>query len=118
MKRSEKGTLGETGTTEMAIGQFSHFASAGCTFYEALFDEEGLIDLFEGAGILAQCRGNGAQTHRPPLKFINYREEDSIIYLIEAEFVDIESFESISGYLNVNPAATFDHSEVSYATQQ
>ena len=102
----------------MFISQFRNLPSAWSTLQETFFDKERLIHFLQGPGILTQCRSNSSQSHRPAFELIDNGTQYLVVYLIQPVTVDIQRFESISGYLHIDASGTFYLSEIAYPTQQ
>ena len=96
--RSEKRGLLRLRARQRAVkvlkGQFSDLTSARRAADEALFDKEGFVNLFECARILTDGRGNRTYADRPAFEFVDNRQQDLIIRIVEAVTVDVERFQS------------------------
>src|SRR5437879_5944971 len=57
---------------------------------EALLHEERLVHLFECAGILADRRGDGGQSHRAALELLDDGLQDPTVHVVEAELHHVE----------------------------
>lgn len=49
--------------SEVTEGEVGHFSASGGAFDEAFLDEEGFVDLLDGAAVLAKGGGNGGETY-------------------------------------------------------
>ena len=102
----------------MPVGQFGDFATARSAFQEALLDQEGFVDLFDGAGIFADGSGDGGEAHRATLELIDDGQQDTIVDQVEAISVDIECFEGSASDGEVDMSRTSHHCEISHTAQQ
>ena len=80
----------------MAIGQFGDHPPTWRPLDEALHDEERLVDLLNGTGILADGCGNRRDAHRTTLELVDDSQQDLIVDFIETILVDIQGCQ---GYL-------------------
>ena len=69
-------------STEMLIRKLGCHTAAGRSFDESLHNKERLINLFHSTAVFADSCRNGRDSHRTAFKFIDYREQNLIIYLI------------------------------------
>ena len=103
---------------EVVVGQGGDFASAGSAFQESFFDQVGLVDLLDRAGIFAEGCGDGGQSDGASVEFLDDGVENLVVDLVEAIAVDVEGFEGIAGDVDVDVARPLDLGEVADAAQQ
>ena len=103
---------------QVLVGQLGDLAATGRALEEALLDEEGLVHLFQRAGVLADGCGDGAEAYGSATKLVDDGAEDLVVNLVEAVAVDVECFEGIACYLHVDGAGALDLCEVAHAAQQ
>ncbi len=90
--------------SKMGVSQSGHLTSAGSAAYESLLYQERLVHFLYRAGVLAQSRSNGAESHGSSSEFIYYRGKYLIVHLVEAVAVYVEGLEREAGYLGVDVA--------------
>ena len=73
----------------MAIGPLGSYPTAGRTLQKPLLDQEGLVEIFESAGILADGRSDGSDPCRSTAIVLDQGREDLPIDRVEAELVDL-----------------------------
>ena len=61
----------------------------------ALLDEERLVHVFDGLGLLADADGQGAEAHRTAVELLADRREDRPVDLVETAPVDAEQLQAI-----------------------
>ena len=91
----EGGLKRSLGSAEVAVGEFRDFASARCALEESLFDKEGLVYFFYGAGIFSDCCRYCCQTYRSSFEFVDYGQQDTVVDFIESVSVDVERFKRV-----------------------
>src|SRR5208337_3644550 len=57
-------------------------AAPGGALQEAGLDQVGFVNVFQGAFLLAQSRGQGAQAHRPAVVCFQDGEEDQAVHAV------------------------------------
>ena len=92
----EGGLKRSLGSAEVAVGEFRDFASARCALDESLFDKEGLVYFFYGAGIFSDCCRYCCQTYRSSFEFVDYGQQDTVVDFIESVSVDVERFKRVA----------------------
>ena len=102
----------------MLVCQRRCLASARGTFDESFLDEVRLIDILNRAGIFAHSGSDGIEADRAAAELIDDGREEFVIYLIEAESIDIQRLESVLGDVEIDRAVAFDLSEVAHASQE
>ena len=102
----------------MLVSQRRCLASARGTFDEAFFDEEGFVDILYRTGIFAHSGSDGVESDRSAAELIDDGGEEFVIYLIEAESIDIQRLEGVLGDVEIDGAGAFDLGEVSHASQE
>ena len=102
----------------MLVCQRRCLASARGTFDESFLDEVRLIDILNRAGIFAHGGSDGVESDRSATELIDDGREQFVIYLIEAESIDIQRLEGILGDVEIDRAVAFDLGEVSHASQE
>ena len=80
----------------MAVSQFGDHTPSGGALDEAFHDEKGLIDLLNGACILAHSGGNRRDTHRTALELVDDGEQDLVVDLVETILVDVQGREGFT----------------------
>ena len=78
----------------MLESQFSDLTSARRAADKALFDKEGFVNLFKCTRIFTDGRGNRTYADRSAFEFVDNRQQDLIIRIVEAVTVDVECFQS------------------------
>ena len=71
-------------SSHVLIRQIRHLAATGRALDEALLDEEGFIDLLDGAGVFADGGGDGGDAHRPALELVDDGEQYLVVDFVEA----------------------------------
>ncbi len=102
----------------MLVGQFCHHTPSGGALDETLHDEEGLVDLLDGACILTNGGGNGGDAHRTALELVDDGEQDLVVDLVETILVDVQGREGYLRNLGVNLSVAFHLGEISHTAQQ
>ena len=102
----------------MTISQFCHHTSSGGALDKALHDEEGLVHLLHGAGILAHGSGDGCDAHRTTLELVDDGQQDLIVDFIETVLVYIQGRQGNLGDLGVDLAVALHLCEVPHASEQ
>ena len=102
----------------MFEGKVGDFAAARGALDEAFFDEVGLVDLLDGAGVFADGGGYGGEAHRTSAELVDDGRQYLIVNFIEAVAVDVEGFEGEACYLRVDVAVAFHLGEVANAAQK
>lgn len=109
---------GERCFAEVLVSKERGFAATRSTFDEALFDEVGLVYIFDGSGIFSHSRGNGIKSDRSSAELIDDSREQFVVNLVETEGVNIECFEGILRYIEVDFAVSFDLCEISDSAKE
>ena len=102
----------------MLIRQIRHLAATGRALDEALLDEEGFIDLLDGAGVFANGGGDGGDAHRAALELIDDGQQDLAVDEVEAVAVDVQRLQGIARYLQVDAPVALDLCKVAHTAQQ
>ena len=102
----------------MSVGLFGDFASARGAANETFFDEEGFVDFFHCAGVFANGGGDGAHSHRTSLEFVDDGEQNLVVDFVKTIFVDVEGFESIARYGDIDAAVAFDLGKIAHTAQE
>ena len=102
----------------MLVCQRRCLASARGTFDESFLDEVRLIDILDGAGIFTHSGSDSVESDRSATELIDDGREEFVIYLIEAESIDIQRLEGILGDVEVDSAVAFDLGKVAHASQE
>src|SRR6185436_544294 len=103
---------------EVAIRLRGRDASAWCALQESVLDEERLVDLLEGARVLADGGGDGADTDRPAVELLDDGLENARVHVVEPELIDLEQLESVGGDFAIDPSARLHLGEVADPPQQ
>ena len=103
---------------EVAEGQVGGGTALRRAVDEAFHNQVGLVDLFDGAGVLAEGGGDGLDAHGAALELVDDYAEQLVVDFVESVAVDIEGFEGHAGYILVDGAGAFDLGEVAHAAQQ
>ena len=103
---------------EMLVGQFGDHTTTRRALDEAFHNEEGLVDLFNGACILADGSGDSGDTHRTALELVDDGEQNLVVNLVEAILVDVQGREGNLRDLCINLAITLHLSEITHAAQE
>jgi len=107
-----------TGAAQVSVGQIRHLAAARGTFEKSLLDQERLIYLLYGAGILAQGCRNSSQSHRPSVELIYYCTENAVVYLVKPVLVYVQSLKRQFGNVKSNSSGTLYLRKVTHAAKQ
>ena len=102
----------------MLVCQFGDFTPSRGALDEAFFDEEGFVDLLHSSCILANSCGYGAESDGTSLELVDDGGEEFVVYLVQSEAVDVESFECHVGYGEVDGSISLDLCEVSDTSQE
>ena len=83
-------------------------------------DQEGFDHVFESSLVLAYRGGEGFETNGAPVKLFDQRHQVAAIEAVEAFFVDVESFEGVSGprIIDFRTDTLVDFGEVANPSQQ
>ena len=79
----------------MLVGQLGDHTSAGSALDESLHDEIRLVNLLDSAGILAEGRGDGVDTHGAATECVDDGEQYLVVGFGETEAVDIQCREGL-----------------------
>src|SRR5256885_13978108 len=74
----------------MPVGERCGDATARRSLEEAVLNEERLVHLLDGRGILADRGANVVESDRSTLEFLDDRLEDSRIHVVEPELVHVD----------------------------
>ena len=74
--------------------QFSDLTSARRAADKTLFDKEGFVNLFKCTRIFTDGCGNRTYADRSAFEFVDNRQQDLIIRIVEAVTIDVERFQS------------------------
>src|SRR5437899_11995241 len=72
---------------EVPIRSRRRAAAARSAGEKALLHQERLVHLFQGAGVLTDGGGDGAEPDRPSLELLDDRLEDAAIHVVQPELV-------------------------------
>src|SRR5436190_37789 len=75
---------------EMLVGHARGLTAAGGAGEEALLDQEWLIDFFDRTALFAHGNGDRVQPDRPARKFLDDREQNALVHLVEPVLIDFE----------------------------
>ena len=103
---------------EVIVGELGRDSASSRARQEALLNQIGLVDVFEGSTRFAQRGAEGFDPHRPSPVVIDEDRQKASIHFIEARLVHIEPFERLSGGLAVELPVAQDLREVAGAAQQ
>ena len=88
---------------EVLVGQHGGFSAAGGAHKVALLDEIWLVDLLDGAGLLAHGGGHGVQADGAALELVDDGGEDADVHVVQAVFdlpdLSEETADPVSFYL-------------------
>ena len=87
------GGIGREVGTDFGVGGGHGDAASWGAFDEALHDEEGFVDFFEGRGVFANGDGEGGEPDGTTGEFIDQGFEDAFVHFVEAVVVDFDHFE-------------------------
>src|SRR6188768_2047145 len=94
------------------------FPSARCPLDESFHHQERFVYLFNSTWILSYCCGNGCNSNRAAIKFLNDSREDAIVHFIQTVFIHPQCSKSMQGYFFIDRTIAFDLCEITNATQQ
>src|SRR5579885_3428413 len=97
-------TIARRGQAQMLIGQASHHAPTRGTRDKTELQEIWLIDILNRLAILAGTGGQGIKTNRAAIEFLNDRQEEIAIGLVQADFINLQSIERLLSYFFRNHA--------------
>ena len=109
---------GERGFAEMLVGKEGGFAATRGALDEAFLDEVRFIDILNGTCIFAHRCRNRIESDGTATELVDDGREQFVVDLIETEGVDIEGFEGVFGYLQVDRAVSLDLRKIAYAAQE
>src|SRR2546426_9209547 len=75
---------------EVPIRPRRRAAAAGSAGEEALLHQERLVHLFQGAGVLTDGGGDGAEPDWPALELLDDRLEDAAVHVVQPELVHVK----------------------------
>ena len=102
----------------MGISQIGHLASPGRTLDKSLFNQIRFIYLLQRSGILAQSRRNSRQPYGAAFEFIDNDRKYLIVDLVEPVFIDVQRFQRIPCYLQIDTPRPFHLGKITNTTQQ
>ena len=100
----------------MAVCEFCSFSSAWRALDKSFFNQIGFVHIFYRAGIFAHGSRDSIEADRSSAELIDDGCQQFVIYLVEAEGVDIECLECVLGHLEVYPSVAFDLGEIANAS--
>src|SRR5690606_21543993 len=111
---------GAGGRLEVEVGVCAGRGDAppGRALQEAFLDQVRLVDLLDGAGILAYRDGQVRQPGRAAAELLDERQQDAGVHVVEAVFVHVERIEGAVGDLRRDTAVALDLREVARAAEQ
>ena len=74
----------------MLVGKAQDGAAARGAGHEALLDEVGLVDLLDGAAVLAAGGGDGLDADRAAVELLDDDAQDAAAHAVEAQLVDLD----------------------------
>lgn len=102
----------------MLVSERCGHAAARCALDESLHDEERLVHLLDGSGILADGRSYRRHSHGTPAELVDDGQENLIVGFIESVLVDIQSLESHLRYLARDASVALYLRKVAHTAQQ
>ena len=102
----------------MPVGEFGDFAASGRAFDEALFDEERLVNLLDGACVFSYGCGYRVDSHGASLELVDDGGQDLVVYLVETIAIYVEGLKCDACYIEVDAAVSLDLREVADASEQ
>ena len=102
----------------MLVSQFGHFTATRRTLQETFLYQERFIDFFHCARVFTESGRDGGQTHRTSVELIDNGRENLVVDFIQAITVDVQGFERISGYFDVDTTISFYLCKVADTTEQ
>lgn len=105
-------------TAEVLVGQRGSLAATRGTHEIALLYEVRLVDLLDGARVLADSGGDGSEADGAATKLVDDGGKDADVHLVEAAGVDIERGESIAGDVEGDSTVALDLSEIADTAEE
>lgn len=91
----------------VVIGRGGGNASPGGPGNEPDLHEVGFAHIFNGGPFLADGGGNGVDTHRAAVEFINDGLQDFIVQVIEADVIHMKGRQGFGGNVRCNGASLY-----------
>ena len=102
----------------MFISALCGNATARSAPQKPFLDEEGFVEIFQGAAILADGGGDRLNTCRATAVLLDECGEDFSVDFIKAEFVHLEKLESTLSGFAVDETVATNLRKVAYSTQE
>src|SRR5690606_11215825 len=93
-------------------------ATARRPLQKALLDQVRLVDLLDGARVLARRDGQVREPGRAAAELLDEREQDALVHVVESFLVHVERFEGVVSDGTRDAAVALDLGEVARAAQQ
>src|SRR6185369_3368127 len=77
-------------------------ASTLCPVKKTQLHQVRLVDLFDGALLFIDGRGNGAQSNRSAAVFFEHCQHDLLVDFVEAEAVYFQQIQRLIGYVEIH----------------
>ena len=102
----------------MLVGRGQRHPAPGGTRQEAFADQEGLVDVLQGPGLLPHRGRHGLQAHRPAAEAVEDGREDAPVHGVEPAPVDLQARERQLHDAAVEPAVSLHLGEVAGPLQE
>jgi len=104
--------------TEVLVGVLAGHAAASRAQQETLLDQEWLQHILDGAALLADGCRQAVHPHRSAVEFLDDRQQQAAIKLIEAMHVHFQQIHGLARHRRGNTAIGLHLGEVPYTPQQ
>ena len=102
----------------MLVSERCDHASALRSLDESLHDEIRLVHFLDGAGVLADSGGYGADAYRTSVELVNDGQQYLVVNLVKTILVDVERRERQPCYVAVDASVAFHLRKVAHTAQQ
>ncbi len=96
----------------MLVGPASGHPAASGAAKETLLNEVGLVDVFQGLGLLGHGQGQGGSPHRTAAMVADEAFEDAAIHEIQTGFVDAQALEPEISQIPRDPTGALHLGEI------
>src|ERR1019366_8225344 len=104
--------------SEMFVGELGCYSAAGSAVQKADLDQKGLVDFFDGVGLLGEHGAQRIQAYRAALVLLDDGEQKFAVDFVEAVAVNFEHAERRLGGGQIDGAGGTHLGVVAHAAQQ
>lgn len=106
------------GGSDLGEGDREGDATTWSALDEALHDEKGFVDFFEGRSIFTHRDSDGGKAYWTAIKFINHGLKDADVHFVEPIVINIDHCESFDSGVGIDDSVATDLREISDPAQE